>query len=93
MSQAIRIIDELGSWDYVGTITPLEGSFVEYPDYTDSVSPTTRLIFQGNMSKVQSYGYLRVRYEVGLISVFSLLRFVRLPFALRFNFIHFPLIF
>ena len=71
MPQAIQIVDDFGTWDVIGTVTPVYEQWLEYPDYTEALSATTRLIFNGNIEDARSYAYVRVRYEISLDSVYG----------------------
>ncbi|ELS04916.1 hypothetical protein Xen7305DRAFT_00046520 [Xenococcus sp. PCC 7305] len=71
MPQAIQIVDDFGTWDLIGTLQPIYEEWIEYPDYSEALSQTTRLIFSGNVDDARSYAYIRVRYEITLDSAYG----------------------
>lgn len=62
----IQIVDDFGAWDVLGTVQPIFEEWVEFPDYTESLSNLCRLTFEGDFDDVRSYGYLRCTYVIGL---------------------------
>ena len=60
----IQIVDDFGAWDELGTVQPLFEQWVRFPDYTESQSPLIRLIFGGDLERVQSYAFIRCIYSL-----------------------------
>ena len=61
-----QILDDFGAWDVLGTVQPIFEQWVEFPDYTESLSNLCRLIFGGDLENIRSYAYLRCTYVIGL---------------------------
>lgn len=57
-----QILDDFGYWDDLGTIQPIFEQWVEFPDYSESLSETIKLIFGGELEQVKSYAYIRSIY-------------------------------
>ena len=47
----IQIVDDFGAWDDLGVVTPLHEQWKEFPEFTESLSSVTRLIFTGEFSR------------------------------------------
>lgn len=65
----IQIVDDFGAWDLLGTVEPQFDQWLEFPDYTTSLSNLCRLIFEGDFSNIKSFAYLRCTYVVGVTEI------------------------
>jgi len=71
MSLAIQTTDNFGTWDVIGIRFPIYEVFIDYPDYTESLSSLLRLTFGGVIQGARSYGLIRSCYEVGSQSLYG----------------------
>lgn len=62
----IQIVDDFGAWDDLGTIEPIFEQWIEFPDYSESLSNLIRLVFSGDLDNLKSYAFIRCTYVIGI---------------------------
>ena len=55
--------DFVGTWQYLGTLTPVFNTWQRFPISTNSFNPLIRLTYYGELNKVTSRGYLRAVFS------------------------------
>lgn len=58
------IIDQFGTWDDLGIVQPIFEQWVEFPDYSESLSETIKLSFSGELEQLKSFAYIRCIYVI-----------------------------
>ncbi len=65
----IKIVDDIGTWDSLGRVEPIFNQWIEFPDYSNSLSTTIKLVFGGELTNLKSYAYIRCIYLIGIQAV------------------------
>ena len=84
----IQIVDGLGTWDELGTVEPVFEDWLTFPDYTYSNSTLLRLIFSFERFDLNSYGFIRCKYESQ--NTFAIGRWIRFYPKLEPEIIRYP---
>ena len=60
--------DLLGTWEYLGTITPNFEVWTEFPTFTSSGNSLVRATYYGRFNRITSKGFLRAVYRVPAVN-------------------------
>jgi hypothetical protein len=83
-----QVVDDFGIWDDLGTVIPEPETWLDFPHSTVSRSGTTRLIFGGDLTRPNSYAWIRCVYVIGISQLFG--RWIRVYPKIQRDIIEYP---